>query len=205
MRAKTMKSLTVSLILLAALCGTAAAQNVPSSDLLLPYFEVDNANAGGLTTLFAVGNATEKPVDVLATVYSNWGIPILEVPFTLQSRELRTVNLRDWFHNGGNPAKALSADELKHLVAAASGKRSPKDNLYYSTEIGPDLLVGYVIVRTQGSRPDALWGDWFNVDVGGNLARGDVLANIDHTVGCPGLCQRHLTRYLSGGGFDAGT
>jgi hypothetical protein len=205
MNATMKKTLTACLVLLAALCGTAAAQNVPSSDLLLPYFEVDSANSGGLTTLFAVGNSTDKPVDVLATVYTNWGIPILEVPFTLQSREVRTVNLRDWFRNGGNPAKALATAELQHLVAAASGQRSPKDNLYYASEIRPDLLVGYVIVRSQDTRPDALWGDWFNVDVAGNLARGDVLANIDRSTGCPGLCKRHLLRYLTGGGFDGGT
>jgi hypothetical protein len=205
MNATMKKTLTVCLVLLAAVCGTAAAQNVPSSDLLVPYFEVDSANPGGLTTLFAVGNSTEKPVDVLATVYTNWGIPILEVPFTLQSREVRTVNLRDWFRTGGNPAKALATAELQHLAAAASGQRSPKDNLYYSSEVRPGLLVGYVIVRTQGTRPDALWGDWFNVDVGGNLARGDVLANIDRSTGCPGLCKRHLLRYLTGGGFDGGT
>src|SRR5688500_4959885 len=93
------KTLTACLALmaLAALCGPAAAQNQASSDLLLPYFEVDAANPGGLTTLFAVGNSTDKPVAVSATVYTNWGIPILEAPFTLQPREIRTVNLRDWF------------------------------------------------------------------------------------------------------------
>ena len=101
----SMKTLTtcLALVALAALCGPAAAQNQTSSDLLLPYFEVDGANPGGLTTLFAVGNATDKPVDVTATVYTNWGIPILDVPFTLQAREIRTVNLRDWFRQGGDP------------------------------------------------------------------------------------------------------
>src|SRR5829696_4200915 len=204
------KTLTVCLALLAlvapgVLCGPAAAQNQASSDLLLPYFEVDGANPGGLTTLFAVGNSTDQLVEVVATVYTNWGIPILEVPFTLQAREIRTVNLRDWFREGGNPTKALATLEVQHLAAAASGQPSPKDNLYYGSEVRPDLEVGYVILRTQGNRPDALWGDWFNVDVSGNLARGDVLANIDRSTGCPGLCQRHLLRYLSGGGFDGGT
>jgi hypothetical protein len=202
---KTMMACLALPILLAVASGMAAAQNVPSSDLLLPYFEVDAAHAGGLTTLFAVGNSTEKPVDVLATVYTNWGISILEVPFTLQSREVRTVNLRDWFRTGGNPAKALNAAELQHVVAAASGQRSPKDNLYYSSEIKPDLLVGYVTFHTQGNRPDALWGDWFNIDVPDSVARGDVLVNIDRTTGCPGLCPRHLARYLNGGAFDGGT
>jgi hypothetical protein len=205
MKTTMTRTLTACLVLLFLMSGIAAAQNVPSSDMLLPYFEVDGTNPGGLTTLFAVGNSTEKPVDVLATVYTNWGIPILEVPFTLQSREIRTVNVRDWFRTGGNPAGVLSTAEMGHLVAAASGQRSPKDHLYYGSEVRPGLLVGYVIVRTQGNRPDALWGDWFNVDVDGNLARGDVLANIDRSVGCPGLCQRHLLRYLNGGAFDGGT
>jgi hypothetical protein len=204
---RTRQTLTATLacaILLALASGPAAAQLQPSSDLLLPYFEVD-LQPPGVTTLFAVGNAADKPVDVLATVYTNWGIPILEVPFTLQSREIRTVNLRDWFQNAGNPAKKATTLEIKHLAAAASGQASPKDDLYYSTEIQPDLAVGYVTLRTQLSRPDALWGDWFVVDVGGNLARGDVLVNIDRSVGCLGLCQRHILRYLNGGGFDGGS
>ncbi|HWN43888.1 MAG TPA: hypothetical protein VNW71_16810 [Thermoanaerobaculia bacterium] len=207
MNATMKKTLTACLALmaLAALCGPAAAQNQASSDLLLPYFEVDAANPGGLTTLFAVGNSTDHVMAVSATVYTNWGIPILEAPFTLQPREIRTVNLRDWFRQGGDPNKALAALDVQHLAAAASGQPSPKDNLYYSSEVRPDLQVGYVILRTQGNRPDALWGDWFNVDVGGNLARGDVLVNIDRSTGCPGLCKRHLLRYLSGGGFDGGT
>ena len=208
MKSTTIRNtMTTCLVLaaLAALCAPAAAQNRPSSDLLLPYFEVDAANPGGLTTLFAVGNAAQQPVEVLATLHTNWGIPILEVPFTLQAHEVRTFNLRDWFRQGGEPGKALAVVEVQHLSAAASGRPSPKDNLYYGSEVRPDLLVGYVILRTRGNRPDALWGDWFNVDVSGNLARGDVLANIDRSSGCPGLCQRHLLRYLSGGGFDGGT
>jgi hypothetical protein len=212
MNATMMKTLCLALLALVVpgvLCGPAAAQNQASSDLLLPYFEVDGANPGGLTTLFAVGNSTDQLVEVVATVYTNWGIPILEVPFVLQAREIRTVNLRDWFRQGGDPNqapnKALAVLEVQHLAAAASGQPSPKDNLYYSTEVRPDLEVGYVTLRTQGNRPDALWGDWFNVDVAGNLARGDVLVNIDRSIGCPGLCQRHLLRYLSGGGFDGGT
>ncbi|MEA2564434.1 MAG: hypothetical protein QOH06_5938 [Acidobacteriota bacterium] len=207
MNATMKKTLTacLALVALAVFCAPAAAQNQASSDLLLPYFEVDGANPGGLTTLFAVGNSTDTLVEVVATVYTNWGIPVLEVPFTLQAHEIRTVNLRDWFRQGGNPTKALATLEVKHLAAAASGQPSPKDNLYYSSEVRPDLEVGYVTLRTQGNRPDALWGDWFNVDVSGNLARGDVLVNIDRSIGCPGLCQRHLLRYLSGGGFDGGT
>jgi hypothetical protein len=204
---RTHKNLTACLalaIVLAVAPGRAAAQLQPTSDLLVPYFEVD-LQPSGITTLFAVGNALDKPVDVLATVHTNWGIAILEVPFTLQPREVRTVNLRDWLHNGGQPGSKISILELQHLMAAVTGQPSPKDHLYYSTEVKPDLAVGYVTLRTQIARPDALWGDWFVVDAGQNLASGDVLVNIDRSTGCPGLCDRHLLRYLTGGGFDGGT
>ena len=77
-----------------------------------------------------------------------------------------------------------SALELQHLTAAVTGQPSPKDHLYYSTEVKPDLAVGYVTLRTQIARPDALWGDWFVVDAGQNLASGDVLVNIDRSTGC---------------------
>ena len=80
MKPTTLNLTLTALIALAVLCAPAAAQNRPSSDLLLPYFEVDAANPGGLTTLFAVGNASKQPVEVLATLHTNWGIAILEVP-----------------------------------------------------------------------------------------------------------------------------
>ena len=181
-----------------------AAQLQPSADLLLPYFEID-LEPSGATTLFAVGNALDRPVDVLATLRTNWGIPILEVPFTLQPDEIRTVNLRDWLANGGNPGRKLAAVELEHLAAAVSGRPSPKDRLYYSSEVQPGRAVGSVTLRTRGSRPAALWGDWFMVDVAGGLARGDVLVDVDRSAGTAALCRRHLLRYLSGGGFDGGT
>jgi hypothetical protein len=138
-------------------------------------------------------------------VRTNWGIAILEVPFTLQPGEIRTVNLRDWFQNGGDLQKALATPELKHLAAAAGGRPSPKDGLYYSTPVRAGLAVGSVTLRTRGARPDALWGDWFLVDARGNLASGDTLVDVDRSARGPDLCQRHLLRYLSGGGFDGGT
>ncbi|HYN19348.1 MAG TPA: hypothetical protein VE078_00190, partial [Thermoanaerobaculia bacterium] len=176
----------------------------PASDLLLPYFELD-LESSGVTTLFAVGNAAAKPVDVLATLHTNWGIAILEVPFTLQPNEIRTVNLRDWFHTGGDPKKIVAPAELEHLAAAVSGQASPKDKMYYSSEVQSGRAVGSVTLRSQGSRPEALWGDWFVVDSAGNLARGDVLVDIGSATDRSGLCRRHLLRYLSGGGFDGGT
>ena len=82
MNASMKKTLAACLILMAAVCGTAAAQNVPSSDLLLPYFEVDGANQSGLTTLFAVGTgssgAGKKPPRGIGVLDDGeWAVPVI--------------------------------------------------------------------------------------------------------------------------------
>ncbi len=141
-------------------------------------------------------------MEVLATVSTNWGIPILEVPFTLQPDEVRTVNLRDWLRDGGDPGKALAPVELAHLAAAASGQASPRDRMYYGSEVRPGVAVGSVTLRTRGGRRDVLWGDWFAMDGDGRAAGGDVLVDIDRSGSHSALCRRHLLRSLNGGNED---
>lgn len=195
-----MKILQVALAIALTAASIQAAQLQPSSDLLLPYFEVD-LEPSGTTTLFAVGNSSDRPVEVLATLRTNWGIAILDVPFTLQPDEIRTVNLRDWLLG----AKTLAAStEPAHVAAAAAGQPSPKDQMYYGSEVRPGRAVGSVTLRTRG-RHDALWGDWFVVDAAGGVASGDVLVDIDRSGTRSALCRTHLLRYLSGGAFDGGT
>jgi hypothetical protein len=203
----TRKTLQLALALALTAASAPAAQLRPSSDLLLPYFEVD-LEPSGMTTLFAVGNASEKPVEVLATLRTNWGIAILEVPFTLQPDEIRTVNLRDWLLAGadtGDPTALAASLEPAHAAAAASGQPSPKDRMYYGSEVRPGRAVGSVTLRIQGEMLDALWGDWFVVDAAGGVARGEVLVDIDRSGAHSALCRRHLLRYLSGGGFAGDT
>lgn len=184
------KTLFLALAIAFIAASAPAAQLRPSSDLLLPYFEVD-LEPSGMTTLFAVGNASERPVEVLATVRTNWGIEILDVPFTLQPDETRTVNLRDW----------LTSEKL----AAASGQPSGKDRMYSASAVSSGRAVGSVTLRTRGGLRDALWGDWFVVDAQGGVARGEVLVDIDRSGAHSALCRRHLLRYLSGGGFNGDT
>lgn len=72
-----------------------AARLQPTSDLLLPRFEVEAGDTGA-TTVFSVGNASDKPIEVLATVTTGQGLPARELPFPLAAGEVRTVDLRDW-------------------------------------------------------------------------------------------------------------
>jgi hypothetical protein len=194
--------LTAAIGLCAGL-GRVAAQQKPSAEVLLPYFEVE-AQADGTTTMLAVANALDQPVDIQIDLNSNWGIVIYTTPLTLAAHEVRTFNLRAWM-NGQMPGNTLSGVDLAHLQAALSGQRSPKDNLYYSSPV-TGRFTGFVRIVTQSlSRPAALWGDYFFLDSAGNITYASDLVNLDTETGCPGLCKRHALRFLAGTPFDGGT
>lgn len=183
--------------------GPLSAQVKPSSDLLLPYFEVDLAD-GGTTTLFAVSNTLNQQVDLLASVRTNWGIEVLSVPVTLKAKELWTVDLRDWLVEGDLPGEGpgdedLTAAELAHLQAALTGQPSPSDGLYYAGTSAH--AVGSLTFRTQGSRPNALRGESFLVDPDQGTSPGQPLADVDRVDAPNGGCLRHSVRHVSGSGF----
>lgn len=208
LNALSTKTAALALLLVTVGALPAAAEPEPSSDLLLPYFEVNLAGSGRTTT-FAVGNAADQAVEVLATVSTNWGIQVIRERFTLEAGEVRTVNLRDWLRAGNLPSGPLGADELAHVQAALTGQPSPKDGMFYGTQADPfdsQLAVGYVTFRVQGSpRLDSLWGDYFWIDPDQDYAEGELLVNIDPTTQCHGLCTLHRMRFLDGGAFDGGT
>lgn len=207
---RNLSILVLVLAFVAVLCGTgrSEAQLLPSSELLLPYFEIELQDPGS-TTLFSVANSLDKPVDIEITVHTNWGIKVLTIPAQLGARELKSFDLRNWIVKGKLPGRALKAPEMSHLEAALSGERSPQDKLYYSTEVAPGIAAGFVKIRTLGTpRPAALWGDYFMVDPMQDAAMGDTLVSLDRSAACASgdpLCGRHALRYLQGAGFDGAT
>ena len=187
----------------------AAAEIRPSSDVLLPYFEVDLKNAPdpGRTTLFALCNDGEDPVNVKVSLVTNWGISVLDFDLTLAGEAVQTVNLRDWLISGRLPGgQTLPPEKIAVLQAVLTGKPSPDDHLYYATEVAPDLAVGAITFRSQGLlRPDVLWGDSFVVDPKLGYSEGETLVNLDPGTECLPECKRHGIRFLEDGAFDAGT
>ncbi|HSK75423.1 MAG TPA: hypothetical protein VLQ45_03115 [Thermoanaerobaculia bacterium] len=189
---------------LASGASPAGAAIQPSSDLLLPYFEVDTQGSSGRTTLFAVCNHSDKPVEVLVSVHTNWGIPVLDFSFKLDASQVRTVNLRDWLLAGELPDRKLGAEEISHLQAVLSGRASPRDQRYFSTEVEPGLAVGSITFRVRGvRRPEVLWGDFFLVDPAEDHLQAEALMSLGRSPAPE--CIRHGVRFLAGGDFEAGT
>jgi hypothetical protein len=201
------RGIVIPLFFLAVLLGAprVASRVLPSSDLLLPYFEIGLAG-GPPSTLFALANGSAEAVEVTATLQSNWGIGVLSVPLRLEAGEVRTVNLRDWIVSGRLPDGNLAAGDLAHVQAALTGRPSPRDGLYYSSAAGPGLAVGSMTFRVAGSpRPDALWGDFLVIDARRGFAASQSLASLDRAPGPPETCARHGVRFLAGEGIGTVT
>jgi hypothetical protein len=119
---KTMKK-TVALVALASLLclgGTAmanigTADIVPAATLLIPRFEVELGNAGGLTTLFSVNNASNESVLAHVTLWTELWVPIVDFDVYLTGYDVQTFNVRDIL-NGSLPQTG-SLDTLSNRGA----------------------------------------------------------------------------------------
>jgi hypothetical protein len=209
MNIKRLTLLMLVTVAAAASLGThrVEAQLRPSSQVLLPYFEVA-LQGNGKTTLMAVGNVLDQPVDIQIDLRTNWGIVVSSIPETLNPHEVRSFNLRDWIVQGKVPNRTvLRAVDQAQLKAALAGKQTPQDSLFYSTPVSPDLAVGSVVVHTRGKRQAALWGDFLLMDSALNVSEGDNLVNLDGASECPGpnLCEHHALRFVGGAAVNADT
>lgn len=172
-----------------------AAEPRTSSDLLLPYFEVELG--GDRTTLCTLGNGHGEPAAVQVTVFSNWGIPVLRLRLDLAAGEVVELDLREWLETGVLPGQTLGPAVLAHVQAALTGQPSPEDGLYYGSETEPGLAVGFVTFRIGSpGRQDSLWGDYSWVRSEVEAAEGSLLLDIDGRSDRADLCDRHLVRFL---------
>src|SRR5947208_2096678 len=92
----------------AVICAT---DDVPGATLLLPYFEVDGANANGVTTLFSINNASATAVLAHVTVWTDLSFPVLDFNVYLTGYDVQSINLRDILINGVLPRTASAGQD----------------------------------------------------------------------------------------------
>lgn len=97
-----------------------ANDTVPAATLLLPYFEVDLANAGGINTLFSVNNASAAAALAHVTVWTDLSVPILDFDVYLTGFDVHTFNLRDLLIGGVLPVTGPS-DAISNNGAFSAG------------------------------------------------------------------------------------
>lgn len=139
-----------------------AGGNRPAATLLVPYFEVDLANAQGPTTILSVANSGAEPVVAHVILWTDGGLPSLDFDLWLGADGLQTIDLRSVLGQGKLPLTApaggatppgcaspialpdLDGEALAVLRAKHTGLPSPADGLCYGS--ATDLAVGYVTV-----------------------------------------------------------
>ena len=98
-----------------AVIGTIDA--VPAATLLVPYFEVDIANADGINTLFSINNASATAVLAHVTVWTDQSVPALDFDVYLTGYDVQTISLRDIFVNGNVPITASDGQDPKDTIS----------------------------------------------------------------------------------------
>ncbi len=182
----------------------AHAQPQPSIELLLPYFEVQLQGSDESTdksTVFIVTNTSEKQIAVVLNVWSNWGVRIFGTRVTLKRYEERVFDLFHWIGMGKLPDGQMGPEKLQHVQAALSGKPSPKDQKYYSTEVAENTAAGYVTIRVARGNHQVLCGDCFIITPPQQFGEGEMLVNADGD----DLCRRHAVFLLLDGRFVSET
>jgi hypothetical protein len=131
----------------------------PAATLLIPYFEADVTDPGGLTTLFAVGNAGAVPALAHVVLWTDWGVPTLVFDIYLKKDDVQTVNLRDVFagrlpSTGGtfegctNPLThpPLGPAEQARLAQQHTGQPDGEDQCSGSGRAGAGIATGFLTI-----------------------------------------------------------
>ncbi len=142
-------------------CST--IDKVPAATLLLPYFEMDLDNPGGITTLFSIRNAAASPALTHVTIWSDQAVPVFAFNVYLPGLGSQGVNLRDILIDGNLPGPApvppipscpqlpyppgaVSAALRSHLQRWLVGRSLT--NQCAGQNYGDNIARGYVTVDT---------------------------------------------------------
>jgi hypothetical protein len=181
-----MKKVLLCLVLVGLVGWVAPAEaeictidDVPAATLLVPYFEVDLADRGGVTTLFSINNASATAVLAHVTVWTDESIPTLDFDIYLTGYDVQTINLRDIFEFGNLPITA-SAGQDPGDVISNQGAISQDINFascnstlpYPPGVIGAARLATLRAAHTGQFAP--LFGGCLAADYGDDVARGYV-------------------------------
>jgi hypothetical protein len=186
-------ALAVSLLGVVLVGGPAGAEigtmdAVPAATLLVPYFEVDLANPGGVTTLFAINNASATAVLAHVTLWTDQAIPTLTFDVYLTGYDVQTINVRDLF-NGVVPRTASVGQDPTDTISN-QGLLSQDINFASCNSIlPPGPLAAAVVTHLRnahtGQASASFGGLCSGSNFGDNVARGYI--TVDTVTQCNAL------------------
>ncbi len=165
------------------LCNITAA---PAATLLLPYFEVDIADPGGVDTFFSINNA--EPFSILAhvIVWTDMSVEALDFNVYLTGYDVQTIGMGLIIRDGILPVTAISPAVSPigpYSIPAFLGTYVACASIlpYAEPELDADFLDHLQSILTGG--PSSIYGGRCGgFDHGDGIARGYV--TVDNVVDC---------------------
>ena len=96
---------------------------MPAATLLVPYFEVDIAAAGGQTTILTVTNTSSLPQSIRITLWTDFAYPVIDFPVYLTGYDVQNVDLFDVIARG-----LIAPDSGTGFDVSPVGDLSAEDN-----------------------------------------------------------------------------
>src|SRR4051812_13437672 len=145
----------------------------PAATLLLPYFEIDLDNNAGQTTLFTITNVSRYSQIAHVTLWTDFGVPVLDFNIFLTGYEVQAINLKEILttgtvasSKGTGPTAAQSplgtlgsAPSLTAPANGGPGYTNPNFKAAINCDSNPGVIPQSLIalIRTEltkGTRPD---------------------------------------------------
>jgi hypothetical protein len=158
--------------------ATCIIEETPAATLLLPYFEVDLGNAGGLTTLFSINNAAAAAALAHVVIWSDLSVPVLNFNVYLTGYDVQTINLRDILINGALPRTASDGQDPADNISPQGAFSQDIDFASCNGVLPPPNVPVDFIQHLQrsltGQRSPILDNRCAGRNLGDNVARGYV-------------------------------
>lgn len=162
----------------------------PAATLLLPYFEVDVANAAGTgrTTNFTVTNVSGYPQIAHVTVWTDWSFPVLDFNVFLTGYDVQSINLYDVLVRGivapstgaSDPAGTSSSTTVGLLSFANTSNPNIQAGAVGPTgtcSTLPGTLPDTLVAAVRSALTTGIYRPGFGVDCGASVRVGGTHAN----------------------------
>ncbi len=210
MVALAVAALTLAVPAHADLCTIDAT---PAATLLLPYFEVDIDNAGGVDTFMSINNASNTSVLTHVILWGDWSVEALDFNIYLTGYDVQTVGLGLIIRDGILP-RTNRTDSVSPRgpysgphPSAAAYPGCAGILPYTNPALDAEFLAHLQSILTGG--PSAIYGGRCGgEDFGDNIARGyvtvDVMRDCTLLRPCdPGYFTDEFGAYFQGlGGYN---
>ncbi|MBI2571330.1 MAG: hypothetical protein HYV63_30355 [Candidatus Schekmanbacteria bacterium] len=189
-----------------AMAAIGTIDAVPSSTLLLPYFEVDllDTSGNGVNTLFTIQNASATAVLAHVTYWTDLGVPTLRHNIYLTGFDQETVDLRETFQSGKLSRTASVGQDPSGMISP-KGPYSQDINFASCTGLLPPVdLTADELAQMAAAHTGSLvsfMGGCTALDRGDNVARGYI--TVDTVNNCTLRVPSDVGYFVSGGLGDA--